>query len=120
MTRPIPLMFSNPPADLTEDAQARWPGLVADLSANGGRYEVDIRRLADTLRLEDRLDEVRGELHGALTAKGSTGQLKAHPLLAVEASLAKQIADGFAALKLSIAHRPFKVVVDDDGRLKRR
>lgn len=114
------IMFQNPPADLSEDAQERWPGLVADVAAVNGRSEVDIRRLAELLRAEDRLAEVRGALRGAVTVKGSTGQVRAHPLLAVEAALARQVADGYAALRLTADRRPLGVTVDPDGRLKPR
>lgn len=112
--------FQTPPSDLSEDGRERWPGLVADVVAVNGRSEVDIRRLAELMRAEDRLAEVRGALNGAVTTKGSTGQVRAHPLLQVEAALARQVAEGYAALRLSADRRPFGVTVDSDGRLKSR
>ncbi len=111
----------DPPADLSGDSAALWPGLVADLEAAGAGAEVDLILAADVLRARDRLAQVREILASeGLTTTGSKGQTRPHPLLDVEASLRREIAVGLDRLQLSPARRTWVLEVDSSGRLRQR
>jgi P27 family predicted phage terminase small subunit len=109
------------PKDLTPEARERWPGLVADLAAlrDNETYEIDVALLADTLRAEARLAEVRAVLdREGVTALGSAGQVRPHGLLAAETALRRVVRGGWAALGLSPVDRHRQRV--RDGRVRGR
>jgi hypothetical protein len=111
----------RPPSDLSPKALELRQGLVSDLEArwNHPAAEVDLVLLDDVLRAVDRLADV-GALIAAegLTVKGSTGQQRPHPMLAVEVALRKEVAAGLKTLGL-VPREDVRVVADSTGRLIR-
>jgi hypothetical protein len=117
-----------PPDDLSAASRGLWPGLVADLAvvamaaskATTVAAQVDLLLLADTLRARDRLEDVAAELaKTGVVVDGSKGQVRPHPLLAVERALRAELGAGFERLQLAPRRRPFAVKVDTGGRLQR-
>ncbi len=107
-----------PPADLSPESAARWPGLVQDVQATMGAAEVDLLVLHDVLLARDRLAEVRAVLAAeGLTVGGSKGQSRPHPLLVAESVLRREVAQGLRRLRLDSAER-YRFDVGPDGRLK--
>jgi hypothetical protein len=117
-----------PPDDLSAASRALWPGLVADLAVvamassktTTVAAEVDLLLLADTLRARDRLEDIGAQIaKDGVTVDGSKGQVRPHPLLAVERALRAEVATGFERLELAPKRRPFAVKVGSGGRLQR-
>ena len=74
----------------------------------------------ELLRVRDRLDEVRVVLAvEGLVTEGSTGQRRAHPLVAVEESLRSQLLGITDRLLLDPSKRGWSVRVARTGRLER-
>ena len=116
MTGQLPL----PPPDLSADSRARWRGLAADVRDVLGGAETDFELLANVLRAQDRLAQVRAALDGqGPVVTGSMGQVRPHPLLAAETALRREVAAGFDALGLGPKSR-WRTSVASDGRLRRR
>ena len=111
--------FLRPPSDLSEESRRLFRRLVADLRALGGVAEIDALLLGDALRLRDRLAQIRVQLEvDGPTVAGSKGQVRPHPLIAVEQNLAREIRAAFDQLQLSPRRRsPMVVEVDAAGRL---
>ena len=108
-----------PPPDLSAASAAAWPGLTSDLEVATGASAVDLALLADLLRACDRLAQLRELLErDGLTVTGSQGQVRPHPVLAVESALRREVAQGWDRLGLSSRHRGF-VEVLPSGRLRR-
>jgi len=106
------------PADLSPETAELWPGLAEDVRTTMGGGDVDYLALADTLRIRDRLAAVRTTIAAeGVTVEGSKGQTRPHPLLAVEVSLVRQVADGMTRLRLGGAER-WRYSVDPEGRLR--
>jgi hypothetical protein len=109
-----------PPGDLSAVSQARWPGLVADIVAGWPRAcvpsEATLLLLANTLRMVDRLDQVAAVLAEGVTAEGSKGQVRAHPLLGVEMALQREVAKAFTELGLA-GYSVRNLGVDETGRV---
>ena len=67
------------PSGLGKAGRALW----RDITAEYGMAPHELAILVQCCRVVDRLDAIEAELSGAtLTVEGSTGQPKAHPLLA--------------------------------------
>jgi hypothetical protein len=117
MSRPAaPVIIPPAPVGLSPEIAALWPGLASDLLVVTGGAAVDFRALADLLRIEDRLRQVRAALDAdGVTVLGSTGQIRPHPLLVTEATLARAVRDGYNALHL--LNRSWTMKVGPDGRL---
>jgi hypothetical protein len=118
----------EPPDDLSASSRALWPGLVADLAvaamassrATTAAAHVDLLLLADVLRARDRLDDIAAQIgKDGVTVNGSQGQIRPHPLLAVERALRAEVATGFERLELAPKSRPLAVKVGTGGRLQR-
>ena len=106
------------PADISETSRARWPGLAADVIATTGGAEVDFLALANVLRAEDRLADVRAVLDAeGPTVTGSRGQTRPHPLLVSEAVLRREIATGMDRLGFGLRNR-WRFRVTRAGRLE--
>jgi hypothetical protein len=72
-------MGTRAPSGLGRSGRALW----RDLQAEFGFAAHELAILMQVCRIVDRLDAIEAELSGAtLTVEGSTGQPKAHPLLA--------------------------------------
>ena len=70
---------SRAPAGLGPSGRALWRGILADYGLAPHERAI----LMQCCRVTDRLDQIQAELAGAdLVVTGSTGQPKAHPLLA--------------------------------------
>jgi hypothetical protein len=109
-----------PPEGLSDRGVASWPGLVADVRASSGGADADLELAGELLRIRDRLDEVRSVLADeGLVTEGSTGQRRAHPLVAVEGSLRSQLLGITDRLLLNPSKRGWSVRVGADGRLER-
>ena len=107
----------EPPADLSEESRALWPGLAADVRATTGGAVVDYLVLADALRAQDRLAQVRATLAvEGVTIAGSKGQTRPHPLLIAERTLRRDVAEAFARLGLGAKDR-WRYTVTAAGRL---
>ena len=107
----------TPPADLSPESREAWPRLAADVCATLGGAEVDIIALGDMLRLRDRIAAVRAAIAAdGPTVAGSRKQVRPNPLLAVELSLQRQVADAMRRLRLDGYDR-HRVGVASDGRL---
>ncbi len=106
------------PPDLSPASADAWPGLAADLHAIHGGHEADFTLLANVLRAEDRLAGVAKAIGlDGVTVTGSKGQLRPHPLLAVETVLRREVAEGLDRLRLSPAKRDAYWKVGRSGRL---
>lgn len=84
-----PVTSSRPPAGLGKSGRALWRGVTAQF----GFHPHEAAILAQCCRIVDRLDLIEAELTaaGALTVQGSTGQPRAHPLLAEWRSQARTL-----------------------------
>lgn len=110
---------TDPPADLDDEARRLFRRLAGDLRVQGDGAESDLLLLADALRMRARLAQVRAQLaDDGPTVTGSKGQPRPHPLLAVEAGLARDLRASFAQLRLSPDKRPGAVEVTAAGRLR--
>ncbi len=113
----------EPPDGLSVERASLFRRLAEDLVAVGAGAEVDLILAGELCRRIDRLEEVRAVLaaEGVSTA-GSKGQVRAHPLLAAEAALSRDVLAAFDRLKLSPATRPDErdIRIDRAGRLKRQ
>ena len=109
---------TDPPADLDADSRRLFRRLVSDLRAQGDGAESDLLLLAEALRMRARLAQVRAKLaeDGPVVA-GSKGQPRAHPLVAVEAGLARDLRQAMDQLTLSPSKRTGAVNVTAAGRL---
>ncbi len=106
------------PPDLSPASSDAWAGLAADLHAIHGGHEVDFTILANVLRAADRLAGVAETIgRDGVTVAGSKGQLRPHPLLAIEQSLRREVADGLDRLQLSPAKRDRYWRLGRGGRL---
>ena len=116
-------LLPAPPPDLSTSARALWPGLASDVAELNAGAAVDYLLLAELLRTQDRLDEIRAVLRDeGLTIAGSKGQTRPHPLLVTEAVYVRAVADAYRRLRLSPKERPsnWQVYVQPDGRLRAR
>ncbi|HET6715137.1 MAG TPA: P27 family phage terminase small subunit [Actinomycetota bacterium] len=94
--------------------------MVADCRAASGGANVDLDLAGELLRVRDRLDEIRRVLADeGLVTEGSTGQRRAHPLVAVEESLRSQLLGISDRLLINPSKRGWNVRVSKDGRLQR-
>jgi hypothetical protein len=109
-----------PPDDLSVESQQRWPGLVADIVATWPQAcvpsEATLVLLANALRMLDRLDQVAAVLAEGVTTEGSKGQVRAHPLLGVEAMLQREVTKAFTELGLA-GYSVRNVGVNEMGRV---
>jgi hypothetical protein len=72
-------MATRPPASLRPSGRALWRGIMRDYGLAPHEQAI----LLQCCRVADRLDQIETELADAsLVVEGSTGQPKAHPLLA--------------------------------------
>jgi hypothetical protein len=111
-------VLASPPAGLSDEVAALWPGHASDLFVRTGATAVELDRLADVLRLEDRLRAVRRTIdEQGLTVAGSQGQTRPHPLIDVEIRLVKAVADGYRGLHLTPGPDDALKPVGADGRL---
>ena len=107
-----------PPPDLTPQLQERWKGLASDVRAASGGAEVDYLLLADLLRAQQRLDEVRAVLAtDGLIVIGSKGNTRPHPLLVTESALRREVAQGYERLLIAPKFRSGYVTVNKAGRI---
>jgi len=101
-------------------SQRRWPGFAADITATWPRAsvpsEATLLLLANALRILDRLDQVAAVLAEGVTTEGSKGQVRAHPLLGVEAMLQREVARSFVELGLA-GYGVRNLGVDEAGRI---
>jgi hypothetical protein len=101
-------------------SQRRWPGLVADITATWPRAAVPSEAvlvlLGNVLHALDRLDQIAAVLAEGVTTEGSKGQVRAHPLLPVEAALRREVVKGFEELGLA-GYAVRNLGVDELGRL---
>jgi hypothetical protein len=74
--------------------------------------------LANVLRALDRLDAVGVELRKGVVTEGSKGQVRAHPLLGMEAQLRREVVKGFEELGLA-GYAVRNLGVDVSGRVSR-
>ena len=85
-----------PPEGLAADGAALWRSIVA-------KYDLrpdELVWLEQACRAQDRIRDMEAERGGVLTAKGSMGQLIAHPLLQEVRTHEAQIAGLLARMKL--------------------
>ena len=88
--------------------------------ATSGGAEIDFVLLGEACRRLDRLNAVRPVLADqGVTVAGSKGQVRPHPLLAVEVTLSREVASAFDRLRLSPSTRGHGVIVGRGGRLYR-
>lgn len=88
----------DPPADVTDEQATLWRALIAERRAQlgaqaplGAAGVLALRAVVDVAR---RLDQVRARIDAdGMMISGSTGQLKAHPLIGIEASLRAELVD---------------------------
>ena len=116
-------VLPDAPRDLSATARALWPGLASDVAQLNAGAAVDFLLLAELLRTQDRLDEIRAVLRNeGLTIPGSKGQTRPHPLLVTEAVYVRAVAAAYARLRLSPKERPstWQVYVEPRGRLRAR
>ncbi len=119
MTKRKPAPVPPPPGDLSPESSALWAGLAHDVAAVMGGAEVDFVQLADVLRAADRLSQLRAVLDTeGPTVAGSKGQTRPHPLLVTESVLRREVAAGFAKLRLAGPDR-WRFEVTRHGRLTR-
>lgn len=104
---------------LPEDVRVLWDGFVVDLEALGRCSEARLIELEQALWALHRQKQVSAELEASeLVVAGSTGQAKAHPLLAEERALRREVTERFDRLGLTVLPGPgFKV---ENGRVVRR
>lgn len=108
-----------PPEGLSETSIGLWPGLAADVEAASGGAAIDWILLTETLRIRDRLAAVREVLtRDGPTVAGSMGQVRPHPLLAAEATLARAFVEGLTKLGLTSDVRSDELTVSRTGRLR--
>ena len=89
--------------DLSSDGKAMWRALVADLEAvtDGPAAASSLMVVEELVRARERLVEVRAELsRTGVTATGSRGQVRPHPLLGIERRLANDIVNSLERLEL--------------------
>jgi len=92
-------MAKRPPAGLGPSGRALWRGIMADYGL--APHEAAI--LVQCCRTVDRLDAIEAELAGApLTVEGSTGQPRAHPLLAEQRMQARVLESLSRALSIPL------------------
>ena len=78
--------------------------------------EATLVLLANALRVLDRLDQIGTVLAEGVTTEGSKGQVRAHPLLGVEAMLQREVAKAFTDLGLA-GYGVRNLGVDATGRV---
>lgn len=84
------------PKGLAESGKALWRSIVKSYDLRPD----ELVWLEQACRAQDRIQEMEAERDGRLTAKGSMGQLIAHPLLQEVRTHEAQIAGLLARLKL--------------------
>ena len=89
---PVP----EPPAELSAPQRGLWLQLAAEHAGNASTGDVlELRSLVDT---NARLDAVRAQLdQDGFSAVCSTGQIRAHPLLAEESRLRAELGERLTA-----------------------
>ncbi len=117
MTKRKPAPVPPVPGDLSPESSALWPSLAADVAVTMGGGQVDFLALADVLRAADRLTQIRAVLDAeGPTVAGSKNQVRPHPLLVSESVLRREVAAGFAKLRLAGPDR-WRFEVTRNGRL---
>ncbi len=113
--------FSGPPEGLDPAIAGLWPGLAADCREMAGGAEADMVILAQVVRAMDRLEAIRRAIEAeGVTVAGSTGQVRGHPLLTVEARLRAEVVQGLQMLGLAPSQtRRHSATVTRAGRLVR-
>jgi hypothetical protein len=94
---------NDPPVELSPDGKALWRSLVADVESvtDGPAAASSLMVVDELVRAHERLAEVRTELSRAgVTATGSRGQVRPHPLLGIERRLANDIVNSLDRLEL--------------------
>jgi P27 family predicted phage terminase small subunit len=114
----------SPPTDLSQQAQKSWHDLVQGLCEVHDveqPSEPDLIVLADVLRAQDELDAIRQVIaaEGNMVA-GSQGQVRPHPLLAVQRALRADVARGLERLWLTPRHRAAARLVRQANELTRQ
>jgi len=96
-------MTIPPPSDLPNGTRDLWDALATDLCIirRGSPTVTDRELLANVVTAQHRLRQIGKQLEddGPVT-HGSTGQTIAHPLLAVEAQLRREIEERLLTLRL--------------------
>jgi P27 family predicted phage terminase small subunit len=108
------------PAGLSVESVNLWKRLATDVIGIEGGCLSDWLVLEGMLRARDRQAEVRARIDtDGVTVEGSQGQLRPHPLLAVEATLARDIAAGLDRLGLARRYPAKDFEITAAGRLRR-
>lgn len=105
---PRVLKNSEPPVGLSAPSKQLWRDLVKDVECltDGPAAAASLVVVDEIVRARERVTQVRETLAGdGVTATGSRGQARPHPLLVIERQLVAEIMNGLERLEL----RPSKI-----------